>query len=121
MILNSQNVEDLVFFDQSLQKQLPEFKNMFDQWTLGKRVPGLSFLSQRTKLDFLEQLNDKHLEILSEYFNEQVVVNPINYRITENFKVPLDELENWLLERREFSNNISLWRDQNYAYLSIWR
>lgn len=121
LIIDIQNVEELIFYNKPLQKRLTDFQNTFDQWTLGKRVPQLGFLSQRAKLTFLESVQDEHLDIISEFLNEKVTTDPIDYHIGKNYTIPLEGLEEWLLNHKGFNNNFCLGRDRDKVYISFWR
>jgi len=121
LLINHKNVDDLIFMDKKLKDQLPEFNDLFNQWFIGKRMPSLRFLSQKASLSLLEKIEGRHLSILSKYFNEEVSVEPIDYHVARTHKVPVDDLEGFLNGMKGFSQNFSLSRDKDHAYISFWR
>jgi len=120
MRIHDKNIGELVFTDKELQKQLPEFKYLFDQWLVGLRVPKLKFLKQKSELVLLEKLETK-LDLLERHFGEKVVVISIDYHIARHHKVPLEDLEIMLNELDGFTDFTSISRNAEYAYLSFWR
>ena len=122
MLLNIYNVDDLIFLDKQIQKELSHLKPLFDQWLMGTKVPALRFLAQKSRLEMLEQLDtDKNRAILASYFNESTLVQPMDYRIVKNYKIPVSEVETTLNAMTWEVKNFSAVRDAEYVYLSIWR
>lgn len=120
--LNFSTAEELVFQDTEVQKLLPPYMfSYFEQWRLGFRVPMLRQMAKQAILDFLDQLNDEHIQILEKHFGEQLVVEKLNYRSVENYKIPLSETKICeALCEIEFQY-FSTWRDAEYLYISFWR
>jgi hypothetical protein len=73
-------------------------------------------------LDFLNQLQDSHIEALENYFGERIVVEKLNYNIVYNVKLPISETDlcKNLCDIVGF-NYYSMWRDDSYVYISFWR
>jgi hypothetical protein len=121
--LNFSNVEELVFFDTSVQKLLPPHMfSMFEQWRLAKRVPFLRDIGKQAVLDLLNNLTDDDVNVLEQHFGEKIVVEKLNYNIALNFKVLLSD-SNICEElcKVEGFNYFSTWRDEQYLYISFWR
>lgn len=119
MILNFENIET-VFRDNNFRQALPEFKSLFDSWLVASRNPALRQLGKRAILDFLEQLDEDHLKIISDYFGEKVVLEKVDSHIVkevkgycENIPVVLDEFEhysNFIITRNKKEVTICFWR-----------
>ena len=120
MNLNLQNVEELIFYDKKLQQLLPEFKNLFDSWTLAIRVPTLRSLGKRAVSDFLSGLLSEHINIIEKYLETNVVVDKLNYRIVKNYSFSLEKLEAELNIIETFPN-LSITRNGEQVYISFWR
>ncbi len=121
--LNFSNVEELVFYNKELQQQLPmHMFSMFEQWRLSQRVPFLREMGKQAMFDFLNGLDEDHLAILEEYFGDKIIVEKLNYNIAQNFRIPLNEttLCRELCEVEGF-NYYSMWRDEDFLYISFWR
>ena len=80
-------------------------------------------VGKQAMLDFLNEVNNDHLSLLEDYFDERVVVEKLNYDIVENVKLPLSEAGMVCdhLCRIEGFNYFSTWRDESYLYISFWR
>lgn len=121
--LNFLNVEELVFYDKELQQRLPmHMFSLFEQWRLAQRVPFLREMGKQAMFDFLNGLDEDHLAILEEYFGEKIIVEKLNYNIAQNFRIPLNDttLCRELCEVEGF-NYYSMWRDEDFLYISFWR
>ncbi len=120
--LNFSTAEDLIFENREVQNLLPiHMFSYFEQWRLGKQVPMLRQVGKRAILDFLDQLEEEHVQILESYFGERIVLERLNYRTVENYKVPLSDPK--LCEHLcEISfPYFSTWRDNEHLYISHWR
>lgn len=121
--LNFSNIEELIFFDKTLQNMLPvNLFGLFEQWRLAKRMPFLKELGKNAVLDVLNNLTDEDIEILEQYFGEKIIVEKLNYNVALNIKVSLSEIDNCQeLCLIEGFNNFGTWRDDQYFYISFWR
>jgi len=120
LILNLQNVEELIFHDKEVCKLLPQYQGNFSQWSLGYRVPALRQLGKRALADFLISLAPKDVEVLENHFGDLIEVDKLDYHIVQNFDTTLEEAECCLSEKGEIGN-ISIYRNDNYLYISMWR
>lgn len=121
--LNFSTVEELIFYDTSVQSRLPAHMfSLFEQWRLAKRVPYLREIGKQALLDFLNTITDKDVATLEEYFGDKIVVEKLNYNIVLNIKVPLSEADvcNSLCDVEGF-NYLSTWRDDEHLYVVLWR
>jgi len=121
--LNFSNVEELVFYDRELQQRLPgHMFSLFEQWRLAQRVPFLRELGKQAILDFLKGLDEDHVAVLEEYFEDKIIVEKLNYSIAQNIRIPLNDVT---LCRElcavEGFNYYSMWRDEDFLYISFWR
>lgn len=120
MNINFKNVEELIFFDKNIQKKLPEFFQLFSQWSLGRSISGLSNLSKRTAMEFLNSLDGEHIEILEEYFQDKIVIDKLQYQLVRHHHNNIDELEPDLCQFSEFQN-FCIYRDKDQLDISFWR
>jgi hypothetical protein len=122
MQIDNFNIDQVVFQDKRLQKELDHLKGLFDQWVLGTKVPALRFLAQKSRLELLENLNTPtNIAILERYFNEKVSIQTIDYHVARHHKIPIEDIEMALNEMEGFTNNFSISRDAEYVYISFWR
>ena len=121
--LNFSNVEELIFHDREIQGRLPQHMfSVFEQWRLAQRIPFLREMGKSALLDCLNALEDDEVAILEEYFGEKIIVEKLNYSITDDIRIPLNEssLCQALCEIEGF-NYFSTWRDEDFLYISLWR
>lgn len=121
--LNFATAEEFIFQNEETYGLLPPaFFNYFEQWKMGKRIPALRQVGKRAVLDFINNLQDEHLEALEDYFGERIVIEKLNYNIVQNVKIPLAEEKicEHLCEVTGFSY-FSAWRDDEHLYISFWR
>jgi len=121
--LNLQTVENLIFENKDVQKLLPaHMSNYFEQWRMAKQIPVLRQMGKKAMIDFLAQLDDEHVLLLENYFNDRIFVERLNYRSVENYKIPLTEKDicEELCQINSFPY-FSLWRDNEHLYISFWR
>ncbi len=120
MYLNFQNVEEIVFKDKNVQNILPEFKHLFDSWTLSIRITALRNLGKRSLLDFLNSLSAKHLQVLSNYFKQDVKVERLDYNIVRNINTTLDGAVEELSKYEGFLD-LAISRKDNQLYICMWK
>lgn len=121
IIITYQNVEELVFYDKELHKRLPEFKKHWQGWALTKQQGHLKFICQRIMLDFLNEIEDKHIQVLSEYFKTEVIVKKIDTNVIHNYICNIDEAEDFLNSLSVLKYGFVVYRDENQLYISTWR
>lgn len=122
MQINNQNIDELVFENRKLKNLLPDLKPQFDQWILGNQVPGLRFLKQKSQLEMLEIISKTpYNDIISKYFNENISIATIEYHIVKNYKFEISDLEHLLNNLPSVLQNITIFRDDKFAYLTFWK
>lgn len=119
--LNFQTADSLIIHDKKLQQLLPRFKPIFDQWTLGIRVPALGFMAQKSRLDFLNQLTDEDIRIISAHLGDEVGLEKMEYRTSKDHKVPIKRLDDVWPELSCSGDNFCISRDANQVYISLWK
>lgn len=118
MKINLQNIEEQIFFNQEIYKLLPEFNNLFYQWQLSKRHPGLSTLGKRSVIDLLNALENKHIQILEEYFGEEIILNKISDNIVKHYESDLDDAN--LCQFTDYKD-FSVYRNKDKMKVTFWR
>jgi len=121
--INFSNAEELIFWNQEVQKLLPaHLFSIFEQWRMAKRIPFLKEMGKQAVLDLLNNITEEDVDLLEQHFQEKIIIEKLNYHITREFKVPLNDpnLCNQLCEITGF-NYFSTWRDHEFLYISFWR
>lgn len=121
IVINFRTLDDLVLYDQKLQRKLPEFTHIFEQWKLGVRSPVFAAVAQKARLEFLEQLNSEHLTILEQHFGDHVYVARLNYHLATDFSCSVNDLECFLMDHDSFDDNFSITRNATSCGISFWR
>jgi hypothetical protein len=120
MILNLQNVEDLIFFDKKIWDILPEFRSLFEQWALSKRVPGMQNLGKRSIIDFLNNLEQSHLNKLEEHFNDIILLDKIDYHTVHNYNGNIEKIQSELCRFEGFVD-FFIYRKGDQISLTFWK
>ena len=85
-------------------------------------MPVLRQIGKKSKIDFLDALEDKHVDLLEGYFKDRIYLEKTNCRFIENYKISLKEDEICdILNKINSFPNFCTWRDQNYLHISFWR
>ena len=73
-------------------------------------------------LDFINSLNEEHSEILSDYFEERVVVEKLYYNMSHSKTMSLsgDNICNFLCDFEGF-NYFTTSRDKENLHITFWR
>jgi len=128
MNLNFTNVEDLIFYNNEVQKLLPSHMfSIFEQWRLSKRVFYLAELGKHAILDFLNALTVDDIQVLEVFFGEPVFVEKLNYDISNSITVPIEENYSFnsnfcdkLCQISSF-NYYTLSRNKDQIHITFWR
>lgn len=118
LILNPQNVEELIFYNKSLQQMLPEFRNTFSTWHLGKLMPSLRNLIQKSIFEFLDNIKDEHIKKLEEYFHTTIKIVNFDPHLVKSYSFDLQDCD---LNEIELYENWFIWRDASKLYIDSWR
>ena len=119
MEINLYNLEEKIFLNSELQRKLPEFKEIFDQWKFSKMVGGMASKLREIEINLINSIEQKHIDILSQYFEINVVLKKINDNITKNFifsfddcEIPIEakEYREFCISRGKDGFNLTLWR-----------
>lgn len=121
VLLNLQNIEELIFFDNTVHTLLSDLRHIFDQWLLSKRVPTLRSLRLRSLMDMLNSLNNEHIRKLEEYFQDSIALDKIDYHIVRNVTLPLNFNTDKELSDFVSYGNFSISRSAEQIYISFWK
>lgn len=119
MRITIQNVEELVFHDKDLWKNMPELIHLRDQWRISKMTPVLRALGRKSLLDFLRTAKGVHEEVLSEHFGETVTIDKIDRHLVSNKSLRVGEEPD--LEDAEIYTGFSCYRNKEEIYITFWR
>ena len=117
--IDLENVEKLIFEEESVRRLFPEHAHLFDQWKLGVRIPSLRQLARRSLLDFLDRVTPKELDRLSSHLESQVIKVSLDYNVVKNFEFTIEELCDSICEVKPMA--FCLTRGKDLAKLTFWR
>ncbi|MCK9458568.1 MAG: hypothetical protein M0R80_02930 [Proteobacteria bacterium] len=117
LIINFNNVENLVFYNEKVQALLPEFIHLFNSWKFAVKNPSFRSLGKRSIADFLNHLTEDNIEVLTKYFGDKIQIDRIDYHIVKNSEYSVDTTE----VLQDAFSNIVLFRKNNHLYVSSWR
>lgn len=112
--LDFNNIEEVIFLDKSLKDKLPEFRNLFNQWNLGRTTPGLHPLAQRTMHELLNLLSPEHIEIIEKHTGMKVNLDKTPKLNFMNFSCNINDLEE---ELNKINGNFAISRSDELIYV----
>jgi len=118
--LNLRNVEEILFQNYEIRKQLPEFRHYFDQWSFAQQHTFLKQTGKQAVLDLLDNLNENHAQIISKYFGTNITIDKFNNRTVRQYEFEVDELPNKIKDIQDHGH-LFLYRKGNQVYLCTWR
>lgn len=116
VVLNLQNVESLVFRDNGAKALLPEYKHLFDSWSLALRHPALRNLGKRSLADFVTHLTEENLKTLAKYFGQEMEVEQFDYHIVRHTEADINAVD-----LGDVFPNLVMYRKGERLYISSWR
>lgn len=120
LIITLHNVEDIIFYDKSVQQLFPDFRDLFHSWSISKIVPSLHHMGKKSLIEFLEQVKEEHIQLLEKHFETKVKIVPIDVHLIKKYEFDLEESSDKLNEM-QLEGNYFIWRDANKLYFSLWR
>lgn len=118
--LSADNVEKIIFYDKKAQQILPELSQVFAKWVLGVRT-GINSIAKDALLDFLNSVTTEHLDRLGSYLRSPVSVRKIDPRLVKHFETDVYCLKGELENMSGFQGNVTVAREGDLIYLSMWR
>lgn len=116
--VNLQNVEELIFYDKKLQSLLPAFTQYFKQWELSIKAPILKQIGKRAILDFMNEVDDEHLQIIGKYLGARIKIDKLDYNIVKSYQLDVDKAK---LDEVDTYPNFAIHRNADQLYISFWR
>ena len=84
------NVENLVFLDSKLRKLLAiDFADTFKTWNIAQQDATLRPMAQKMLILFVNQVEEKHIKIMKEYFNDDVKVEKIDANVATHLTLSI--------------------------------
>lgn len=118
-IINLNNVEEIIFYNEKAKKALPEFKEYFNQWMFYKKNSGFRQLIKRTLSDFLSSLKTEHIDIISKALGGKIQIDTLDYHTVYNETYNVDDDIELLLNHEGYYFDI--WRDKEQIFVTFWR
>lgn len=118
MILNIVNVEELVFYDDKIWKNMPELTHLRDQWRISKLSPTLRLTGRRAMAEFLTAARGKYEAVLSNRFGTEVTIDKIDSRVVKNME--FNSSEECINPDGEYSG-FAVHREGDRVFMTLWR
>ncbi len=119
--INLQNIEELLFKNSKIKNLLPEFQHFFDNWAISYRMPALKTIRKQSLINLLNSLNEEHVEKISKFLGDIVIVEQLDYHIIKNFKFSVNDFIERELTNYNSYTNIAVSRTADNLYISLWR
>jgi len=98
-----------------------DFKDTFNSWALAQKDPVLRPMAQRMLILFVNQVQEKHIKIMSDYFNEEIKVERIDPNVATHMVLNIYEAEEYLKANPVLKEVMYAYREGEQLYLSFWR
>lgn len=122
--INIQNVEEIIFKNDKIWRDLPDLRHIREQWKLSRINPILRAMGRKSVLDFLNKAKKEHEDIISKHLGTTVTINKIEYSVVKNLEFSIEEAElelNLLEASNPFQHYFGTYRDKEKVYITFWR
>lgn len=116
--INLSNIEKIIFSNEALKKKIPEFVPYFEQWNLAKNFSFLKQMGKQAVLDVLSNLNERHEEIISDFFNDFITINKTYSKSIDFCDCNLNDYDLCL---NKLNGNLFIHRNKDKIFLGVWR
>jgi hypothetical protein len=122
--INIQNVEEIIFQDDKIWREMPDLRYLREQWKLSKISPILRAMGKKSLLEFLNKAKKEHENAISKYLATSVTIDKLDYFIVKNMEFSIDdaELDLNLIEAQEsLYSYFGTYRKKDKIYITFWR
>jgi hypothetical protein len=122
--INIQNVEEIIFRNDKIWRDLPDLRYLREQWRMSKISPVLRALGKKSLLEFLNKIKKEHESIISKHIGTSVVIDKIDYFLVKNmeFSIEDSELELNLIEAKQpLYPYFATYRKNDKIHITFWR
>lgn len=119
MLIGIENAEKLIFEDRALWKHMSDLAHYREQWSFSKISPHLKPTGTRAIIGFLQDLDDSHIRIISNYFGLEVTIDKFNPGSVRNVEFKIEDEPD--LEDMSFYTGFSTTREDNTIKITFWR
>ena len=84
MEINFLNLEQKVLLNKALQKDMPEFKSLFDRWNFAK-ANGLYTFAKNLEHQLLNSMSELNVKKMEDHFKEKITVRTVDKRHVKNY------------------------------------
>ena len=107
--INIQNVEEIIFQDDKMWREIPDLRYLREQWKLSKISPILRAMGKKSLLEFLNKAKKEHENAISKYLATSVTIDNV-------------ELDLNLIEAQEsLYSYFGTYRKKDKIYITFWR
>lgn len=122
--INIQNVEEIIFQNDQIWRDLPDLRHLREQWRLSKISPALRAMAKKSMLDFLNKSKKSHEDIISKHLGTTVTIDKLDYYLVKNLDFPIEDAElelNLLEAETPLYSYFGTYRKKDRIYITFWR
>ena len=120
--INIQNVEELVFQNNKIWRDLPDIMYLKDHWRMSKISPIFKAMGKKAILDFLNKVTKDHEKIISKHLGTSVTINKIDRHLVKNMEFSIEEAEDIInLFSEDLYPYFNTYRTKDKIYVTFWR
>ena len=92
-IISYKEVQDIIFENQIIRNNLPQYKSLFDSYFLSKISPELRNLGQRSILKFIDQVTKEDCDKISDILGYTIYIPKLDTNLVKNITANIEDLE----------------------------
>lgn len=122
--INIQNVEEIIFKNDEIWRELPDLRHLREQWRMSKISPILRAMGKKSILDFLNKAKHEHEVIISKHLGTSVTIDRLDYHLVKSVEFPIEDAElelNYLEAQQPLYPYFGTYRKNDKIYITFWR
>jgi hypothetical protein len=117
--LSLKNIESVLFRNEKLAQQFPEFKHYFDQWKLSKQYSFLKNVGVQAIIDLMNNLTETHLEKIEDFYKVKFKALKIKNKLIYNYEFDVDSIVD-NLDELPLVTNLCICRNKEKIFVTSW-
>jgi hypothetical protein len=122
--INIQNVEEIIFRNDEIWRELPDLRHLREQWRMSKISPILRAMGKKAILEFLNKVKKEHETAISKHLGTSVTIDKIDYHLVKSLELSIEDAElelNYLEAEQPSYPYFGTYRKNDKIYITFWR
>ena len=119
-IISYKDIEDTIFSNPIIHKDLPQYKNLFDSYALSRMSPSLRNLGQRSILLFMNSVTIEECKIISKILGYQIKIKKMEFDLIKDIVGDTNNIEFGLNQIDDY-NELVVYRKKDEVKVLCWK